>query len=357
MTSLPVRTLPVLAAAALLALAATAHGQPAPIALPEVVVPLPPEDEVQVDPASPARRDPTGAISIVSVKDQAAPALETAQLVAAAPGVTVQDFGPGQTKTISIRGAGASGVLVLLDGVPLNGAGGVVDLSLIPLPMLDRLEVLGGAAGARYGSGGLGGAVNLVTPEVGRHVRLFARGTYGSFTTERGELSAELPAFGGGLLLSLHGAEERGRLPLLVRRQAAARRQRAAAPDAREQPVAAGRRVAQVDRRARGRAEHGPARGLAALPRAPRHRDEPEPELDRADAVGRPLAPARASPSTAASGRCARSASRRRRGSQNGYFTGGFAQAQAMAGAELEASTLVGAPRAHRPALRAPTRG
>ena len=55
------------------------------------------------------------------------------------------------------------GIKVLLDGVPLNGLGGIADLSLVPLPAVQQAEVLRGGAGARYGAGALGGVVNLVT--------------------------------------------------------------------------------------------------------------------------------------------------------------------------------------------------
>lgn len=57
--------------------------------------------------------------------------------------------GAGQRKTLSLRGASPNAVLVLLDGVPLNGPGNAVDLSRLPVAMLERLEVMGGA-GSRH---------------------------------------------------------------------------------------------------------------------------------------------------------------------------------------------------------------
>ncbi|HVE87640.1 MAG TPA: TonB-dependent receptor, partial [Myxococcales bacterium] len=118
--------------------------------------------------------------------------------------------GLGQTKTISIRGAPSGGVLVLLDGIPLNGAGGIAELSRLPLALADSLEVLRGGAGARYGSGGLGGVVNVRTPDPRGGAAARAELTYGSFGTGLGQLAAEGPLLGGAGLVLLHGGTTRG---------------------------------------------------------------------------------------------------------------------------------------------------
>lgn len=69
--------------------------------------------------------------------------------------------GFGQLSTVLLRGARSEQVLVLVDGAPL--AGESADLSLLPLGELERVEVVRGAAAARFGAGALGGVVNLVT--------------------------------------------------------------------------------------------------------------------------------------------------------------------------------------------------
>jgi outer membrane receptor protein involved in Fe transport len=71
------------------------------------------------------------------------------------------------TQGASARGVGASGasrLLVLEDGVPLNDPfGGWVFWDRIPRLALDHAEVLRGGGSALYGSGALGGVVDLVT--------------------------------------------------------------------------------------------------------------------------------------------------------------------------------------------------
>src|SRR5205823_3194966 len=108
---------------------------------------------------------------------------DTAALLAPAPGVTVSSAGGwGQAQTVTIRGASSSGVLGLIDGVPLGGPGESVDLSTIPAPAVQRLEVLR-SGGARYGPGALGGVLNVVTLRPRGGARLFADVTQGAFDT------------------------------------------------------------------------------------------------------------------------------------------------------------------------------
>jgi outer membrane cobalamin receptor len=109
--------------------------------------------------------DPTGSVTIVEASRFAGEAKTVAELVSTAPGVAVNQYGGlGQLATVSIRGSTADQVTVLLDGLPLaTAAGGGVDLSRIPRHWVERIEVVRGAEGARFGSGALGGVVNVVT--------------------------------------------------------------------------------------------------------------------------------------------------------------------------------------------------
>ena len=71
------------------------------------------------------------------------------------------------TQGASVRGVGASGasrVLVLADGIPLNDAfGGWVYWDRVPRITLEHAEVLRGGGSALYGSGAVGGIVDLAT--------------------------------------------------------------------------------------------------------------------------------------------------------------------------------------------------
>ncbi|NOK12128.1 TonB-dependent receptor plug domain-containing protein [Corallococcus exercitus] len=157
------------------------------------------------------RRDPTGAITVIDARERAGEARDTAELLGGSASLVVQDSGGyGQSKSLVVRGASSNGVLVFLDGIPLNGAGGVADLSLIPVALLERMEILRGAAGARYGAGGLGGAVNLVTRAPSSRLLSSGEVTYGSFDTVMAHVAASGALLDGQALVLLHGGRSQG---------------------------------------------------------------------------------------------------------------------------------------------------
>ena len=78
--------------------------------------------------------------------------------------------GGNSTNTVSatgvnLRGLGNDATLVLVNGhrvAPANTEGNFVDLSLIPLNAVERVEVVTDGASAIYGSDAVGGAVNII---------------------------------------------------------------------------------------------------------------------------------------------------------------------------------------------------
>jgi iron complex outermembrane receptor protein len=165
-----------------------------PVELPSQVVRLAPAE---------ATKDPTAAVTVIPVDRFAGEAKSVAALVATSPGVAVQQYGGlGQLSTVSIRGSASSGVLVMVDGLPINTATGTgVDLSSVPRHWIERIEVLRGAEGAHYGAGALGGVVNLVTRGPGAG-GWSAEATAGSFGTWAAAAEAARDAGQGTLMLS-----------------------------------------------------------------------------------------------------------------------------------------------------------
>ncbi|MBN1204845.1 MAG: TonB-dependent receptor [Myxococcaceae bacterium] len=182
-------------------------------ATPGVEVLGPPASE---PPDAASQRDPSGALTVIHTADFGGAAKDAAEVLSTATGVLVQDSGGyGQSKNVVVRGASPSGTLLLLDGIPLNGAGGIADLSRVPLALVERFEVLRGGAGARYGSGGLGGVVNVISRRPGAEARVAGEATYGSWGTTLGWLSATGPLAGVEALLLLHGGRSEGDFPFL----------------------------------------------------------------------------------------------------------------------------------------------
>jgi len=66
---------------------------------------------------------------------------------------------------VNLRGLGSSNTLVLLNGqrLPTDAITGAVDLNMIPLAAVERVEILKDGASAIYGSDALGGVVNIIT--------------------------------------------------------------------------------------------------------------------------------------------------------------------------------------------------
>lgn len=112
-----------------------------------------------------AEREPGGATVLDRAEIRSSGARELGELLRGRAGMVVtRRGGPGSPTTVSIRGAGADGTLVLLDGVPVNDPlTGEADLSIIPLESVERVTVLRGARSARYGARALGGVIAVET--------------------------------------------------------------------------------------------------------------------------------------------------------------------------------------------------
>jgi vitamin B12 transporter len=148
------------AAAALIASPAAGQNDPPLRTLPESVV-------TATRVPTPIERIPAG----VTVIDRAT--IETrgyrslAEALAAVPGLgAVQSGGAGQTTSVFLRGTNSSHVLVLRDGMPLNDPStpqGLFDFGNDLLSDVERIEVIRGPMSGLYGSGAIGGVVNLIT--------------------------------------------------------------------------------------------------------------------------------------------------------------------------------------------------
>ncbi len=146
----------------------------------------PPEFELP-EVISPARRPQPAAASPASVSVITAAELRrlgvrtAGEAIAFLPEVAARAYGgPGSLITPSIRGSSAEQVLVLLDGVPLNGVfAGTVDLSTIPIDDIEHIEVLRGPFSAIYGSGALGGVISIVTRRRAPATATISGGSFG----------------------------------------------------------------------------------------------------------------------------------------------------------------------------------
>ncbi|MEA2775900.1 MAG: vitamin transporter [Acetobacteraceae bacterium] len=89
------------------------------------------------------------------------------QALADIPGVHVSPSGPqGGVASVFIRGTNSSHVLVLRDGMPINDASDPTEafnFGIDTLSDIERIEVIRGPMAALYGSGAIGGVINLIS--------------------------------------------------------------------------------------------------------------------------------------------------------------------------------------------------
>jgi len=105
-------------------------------------------------------------VDVVDAEEIAArEATSALELLRTLPGVAAAQSGsPGKVASLFVRGAGSAATLVLLDGVPLNDPVlGAFDWSAVESAGLARVEVVRGPYSALWGSGAMGGVVQLLT--------------------------------------------------------------------------------------------------------------------------------------------------------------------------------------------------
>lgn len=87
------------------------------------------------------------------------------QLLARQPGLQLSsNGGAGKTSSIFIRGLEARHTLLMVDGVPIGSATlGTPSLDNLPLELFERIEIVRGPMSALYGSGAMGGVIQLFT--------------------------------------------------------------------------------------------------------------------------------------------------------------------------------------------------
>lgn len=128
-------------------------------------------------------------VTVITREDiERTPAVDAADLLNLHANIDVaRNGGFGQPVSAFIRGANSNHTLFLVDGVRVNpGTIGLPAMQNIDPAQIERIEVVRGPRSALYGSGAIGGVVNVITrePAEGAHWEAdVAAGNYGARST------------------------------------------------------------------------------------------------------------------------------------------------------------------------------
>ncbi|MBC8085041.1 MAG: TonB-dependent receptor [Hymenobacter sp.] len=139
-------------------------------------------------------RQSAQAVAVLDVRPYYGQAFGLTELVNRVPGVRVrQDGGLGSEANLSLNGLGGKQVKLFLDGIPLDYYGRGLGLNVLPVNLIERLEVYRGVTPVTLGADALGGALNVVTR---REQFSYADASYerSSFNTHRAGLNGRYVA-------------------------------------------------------------------------------------------------------------------------------------------------------------------
>ena len=104
------------------------------------------------------------------------------------PGVELESYGAvGANQSYGIRGSNSSQVLVLVNGMPAPGSlANSVNLGTFSTAGIDRVEVVEGGGSTLYGTGAVGGIINIVTDTTTQSNGLVRYGSFGDTEIQAG---------------------------------------------------------------------------------------------------------------------------------------------------------------------------
>jgi vitamin B12 transporter len=112
----------------------------------------------------PAERTPASVTVLTGERLRAEGITTLADALRTVPGLAIVQSGSfGGATSVFIRGGESKYTKILVDGVPMNDAGGAFDLSTLSTDNLDRIEIVRGPASVLYGSDAMAGVVQLFT--------------------------------------------------------------------------------------------------------------------------------------------------------------------------------------------------
>jgi vitamin B12 transporter len=138
----------------------------------------------------PVNESLTDTVVITSEEIQNSAQSSLTELLQNQRGIQVSSYGgSGSLSSINLRGTSNSQSILIIDGVRVESSSGGALLSVIPLNLIDRIEIVYGPQSTMYGANALGGVVQLFT-KTGNGPNQFSASTgFGSYGTSINTLS------------------------------------------------------------------------------------------------------------------------------------------------------------------------
>ncbi len=132
-------------------------------------------------------------VTVINRKDiERQQARSVQDLLRGVPGIGIaNNGGPGKTTSVFMRGTNSDHVLVLIDGIRAGSATlGRTAFQNIPIDQIERIEIVRGPRASLYGSGAIGGVIQIFTRKgSGKGLKQnfsFGGGSYGTFNGSGG---------------------------------------------------------------------------------------------------------------------------------------------------------------------------
>ncbi|MDR2408634.1 MAG: TonB-dependent receptor plug domain-containing protein, partial [Bacteroidales bacterium] len=152
-----------------------------------------------------------GTVTVIMVDEKKGEQKNLADLLKEAAGVHIREInGRGHYTTVSVRGSTSSQVGIFIDGVLTNlGGDAAVDISVIPIKNVERIEVYRGYIPVRFGGTYMGGVINIVTkkPEKTDVEASLGKSSFGGY---QGSIQIQKSIGNGALLLGFNHERFRG---------------------------------------------------------------------------------------------------------------------------------------------------
>ena len=208
--SIPFSRRSLAAACCLFPLAATAQPPAAGAAVPALL-----DIVVTASRSAEPLADVVGDVTVIGPEQLAAARGDSlATILGRAPGVQFTTSGGPQSVTgVYLRGNDAKHTLVLIDGLRVNNSvTGATDYAALDPALIERVEILRGAASSLYGSDAIGGVINIITRKGEREqpLSVWANVGYGSYETARSSLGLSGASQGWDYSVSSSVANSKG---------------------------------------------------------------------------------------------------------------------------------------------------